>query len=107
MEPLQKAICLGMVSHSVVQLGPKEIRKILPELGHELGSSVRGNIRGKATTSNPTTQEGISHIFIICASQGNCFWPASDSVHHCEKLDENIGGREWPYKIYIHMVETE
>ena len=73
MEPLHKAICLGMVSHSAVQLGPEEIREILPELGRELGSSVRGDIGGKAITINPTTQEGISHIFGICASQGNCF----------------------------------
>ena len=94
MEPLHKAICLGMVNHSAVQLGSEEVREILPELGRELGSSVSGDIGWEAITSNPTTQEGINHIFGICVSQGNCFWPASDSVHHCEEVGETLGGRE-------------
>ena len=85
----------GMVSHSPIQFSSKEVREFLPELGHELGSSVRRHIGGKAIMSNPTTEEGISHIFDIYATQRNCFWPASDSVHHCEEVGETLGGREW------------
>ena len=107
MEPLREAIFLGMVSDGQVQLGSEVVREILPELGRELGSSVRGDIGGEAITSNPTTQEGISHIFGIFGSQGNCFWPASDSVYRCKEECETLGAREWPYKIHIHMVEME
>ena len=96
MEPLDKAICLGVASRSPVQLGSEEVREILPGLGRELRSLVRGDIGGEAITSNPTTQESISHIFVFGASQGNCFWPASNSVYHCEEVGETLGGRSGP-----------
>ena len=57
--------------------------------------------------SNPSTQEGISHIFGICACQVKCFWPGSDSVHNYEEVGTTLGGEEWPYKIHIHMVKMK
>ena len=44
MEFLHKAICLGVVNHSPIQIGSEEVREILPELRHELGSSVKGTL---------------------------------------------------------------
>ena len=58
------------------------VREILPELGHELASSVRGSIRVEAIMSNLSAQEGISHLFGICASWGNSLWPVIESVHN-------------------------
>ena len=37
MEPLHKAICLGIVRRSPVQLGSEEVREILLELGMNWG----------------------------------------------------------------------
>ena len=68
MEHFHEAIRLGVVSHSPMQLGSEEVREVLPELRCELGSSVGGDIRKKAVTSNPSTQEGISHVFGTYAS---------------------------------------
>ena len=85
----------------------EEVREVLPELRCELGSSVGGDVRRKAVTSNQFTQEGTSHVFVTYASQGDCFWPASDSIHHCEEVCETFREREWPYEIHIHMVKSE
>ena len=68
MEHFHEAIRLGVVSRSPMQLGSEEVREVLPELRCELVSSVGGDVRRKAVTSNPSTQEGISHIFGTYAS---------------------------------------
>ena len=105
MESFYQAIGLGVISGRGVELDAQQGGHGPPDLGSELGSSVRRQVFGDSKPCHPVLVKCLRDRDSLHVFNGNDLWPTGKSIHHGQQVLEALGLRKWSYQVNMDVVK--
>ena len=81
MESFDQPVGLGVIGGGRVQVCAQEVVHCPPELGDELGASVRCHLAWNSKTGDPILDVGFCYCLSFDVFDGYYFWPACKTIN--------------------------